>query len=96
MDIEVIKRELDITWDDPDTNKKVEDAMTSAKALIDDFAGESVELNADLVAAQLFKDATRYYFNAVGDEFETRFQPQLIALRTRYQVKRYDEEENEI
>lgn len=96
MDIDVIKRELNITWEDEITDKEVQDAMTSAKAIIDDFAAESVDLDTDLVAAQLYKDAARYYFNKVGDEFEVRFQPQLIALRTRYQVKRYEEQEDEV
>ena len=91
MNIEEIKRELDITWDDPDTDKKVEDAMRSAEALINDFAGQSVDLTEDLVSAQLYKDAVRYYYNGVSDEFETRYSSDLIALRNKYRVKRYDE-----
>lgn len=97
MDItEAVKRYLDISWEDPDTDAKVEDTITSAKARINDHAGVEVDLTQDVLAFQLFKDCCRYIYNKVLDEFEKNYASELIALRNKYMVQAYEEEESSV
>ena len=87
MEFEEKLRNLNITWDDEETNKKVSDVYTSAEALIDDYAGVTVDYSSDKLAAQLLKDCARYVWNDCLDEFESRYGSQLNALRNKYLVE---------
>lgn len=90
------KRALNVTWDDPDTNAKIDDCFTSAEFHIWDYAGvNDIDPDEDRMARQLIKDCARYIWNDVFDEFERRYQTHLIALRTKYQVLDFEEEEEE-
>ena len=89
MDFEEKKRNLNITWDDEETDKKVSDVYKSAEAFINDYAGVTVDYSTDKIAAQLLKDCARYLWNEVFDEFESRYGSQLNALRNNYLVMDY-------
>lgn len=89
--LEEKKRSLNITWDDPDTNAKIEEDFASAEILIKDYAGvELLDFDADGLARQLVKDCARYIWNDCLDEFERRYLTHLIALRNKYLVQGYD------
>ena len=91
ISIEEKKRALNVTWDDPDTNAKIDEDFASAEILIKDYAGvELLDFDADGLARQLIKDCARYIWNDCLDEFERRYQTHLIALRNKYLVQEYD------
>lgn len=85
-----MKRALNVTWDDPDTNAKIEEDLLSAQSLIKDYAGENLDPDADIEAKQLIKDCTRYIWNDLLDEFERRYMTHLVALRNKYKVLNYN------
>lgn len=89
------KRALNITWDDPDTNQKIDEDFLAAESLIKDYAGEVLDVDADLEARQLIKDAARYIWNDCLDEFERRYMTHLIAIRNKYKVLNYVDPEDE-
>ena len=89
------KRALNITWDDPDTNQKIDEDFLAAESLIKDYAGEDLDVDADLEARQLIKDAARYIWNDCLDEFERRYMTHLIAIRNKYKVLNYVDPEDE-
>ena len=57
--LEEMKRALNVTWDDPDTNAKIEEDFHSAQSLIKDYAGENLNPDEDYEARQLIKDRSR-------------------------------------
>lgn len=89
------KRALNITWDDPDTNSKIDEDFLAAESLIKDYAGEVLDVDVDLEARQLIKDAARYIWNDCLDEFERRYMTHLIAIRNKYKVLNYVDPEDE-
>lgn len=98
LDIEKVKLDLNITWDDTDTNKKVENYIAQAVAIINDYAGANVDFVSDVIAERLAMDCVRYIWNECLDEFEGRYRSQLVALRNTYKVMDYvrEAEENEV
>lgn len=83
------KRNLNVTWDDPDTDAKIYDCYVSAVAHVNDYAGTEVDLDEDPMARQLVKDLQRYIWNDCLDEFEKRYSSHIIALRNKYKVLDY-------
>lgn len=86
-----MKRALNITWDDPDTNAKIEEDLLTAQSMIKDYAGEDLDVDEDREARQLIKDCTRYIWNDILDEFERRYITHLIALRNKYKALNYED-----
>lgn len=98
IDINKVKLDLNITWDDPHTDAKVSDAIATAEAIINDYAGATVNYTSDAIAERLARDCVRYIWNDCLDEFENRYRSQLISLRNTYKVIDYvsETEENEV
>ncbi len=98
MDFEECKRSLNITWDDELTDTQLREDIASAKFIINEYAGVDIDYSEDKAAAQLCKDCLRYIWNKCLDEFEGRYQPQIVALRNKYEVMSYvsDSETDEI
>jgi len=90
-----LKLTLDVTWEDEDTDLKLTRILDRAKASLDEYAGEEINYDSDKVARQLVLDMSRYIWNNVAEEFKTNFGADLLQLRSRYQVKRKHELQEE-
>ena len=95
IDINKVKLDLNITWDEPQTDAKVSDAISTAEAIINDYAGASVDYTSDAIAERLCRDCVRYIWNECLDEFEGRYRSQLIALRNTYKVIDYTSDDDD-
>lgn len=91
--LDELKLTLDVTWEDDDTNNKLTGILTRSMHQICEYAGEDIDFELDLTARQLVLDLSRYIWNNVSEEFKTNFGAELVQLRSRYQVKRYKEED---
>ena len=80
---------LNVTWSDDDTDAKIYYTYTSAKSQIDDYAGGEVDYKNDILGKQLLKDLARYIWNDCRDEFEARFQHEIIKFRNDRMVRLY-------
>ena len=83
---------LNVTWSDDDTDAKIYYTYTSAQSQINDYAGCEVDYKTDILAKQLLKDLARYIWNDCRDEFEARFQHEIIKFRNDRMVKLYVDE----
>ena len=83
-----LKLTLDVTWQDDETDKKLQRLLDRSIFEINEYAGEPVNYDKDLFARQLVLDLARYIWNNVKEEFKDNFGQELIQIRTRYQVKR--------
>lgn len=90
MTLEMLKNELDITWDDPQTDRKLSDILRRAESTLNEYAGEPIDFTDETTwEAQLLLDCCRYMWNHAFEDFETNFRAQLISLRAKRQVRDY-------
>lgn len=88
-----VKRKLNITWDDEDTNALVEDIIASATPILIhklgiadpdfDFSEAGAENN-------LFKSYCLYEFNHVANEFDDNYHNEIAQVRAIHEVEQYD------
>ena len=90
--IDQVKRKLNITWDDEDTDARVADIVDSAQismrhklGLPDefDFADKGQENN-------LFLAYCLYEWNHAAHEFDANYLNDILQVRQKYEVKAYE------
>ncbi len=81
MNIETIKRELSITWDDAQTNEKIADIEKRAEAILCDKAGRTLDFDIPSVAQQLLIDCCKYLRSDAYNQFLIDYSEELTALR---------------
>ena len=92
-----LKRYLRITWEDEDTEAYVDGILQRAKAKLNRYAGTEIDFDANADERQLLLDCCRYIYNHAAEHFEEDFSGELIALRNRYAVEGYlDEQSTEV
>lgn len=79
--LEELKNELDITYNDPLTDRKLTGIMRRAESKIRKYVGidDSTELNAE--EDELFINYCRYAFNNALEMFETNYQRAINEAR---------------
>lgn len=83
-----VKDECGITWSDEVTDRKVNGIITRAKAILDRYAGEPCDYDADGAERQLLMSLCRYIYNNAYEEFKENFSGEIIALSLRHEAKR--------
>lgn len=83
---EEVKRYLDITWTDADTEKDVDEYITEAKQYLNETTGSTIDYDKDITARGLLKDYCRYKRNKNIEFFSHNFQTALYNLRFKYAV----------
>lgn len=81
MTLEAIKREINITWDDPATNEDVTAKVERAKSILVDKAGRELDFETPSVVQQLFFDCLRYLRSEAYNQFLEDYSEELTALR---------------
>lgn len=79
--IEALKIYLDITWNDPHTNAKLEGILERAQAKINAYAGTTLSFEDGTVEQQLLLDCCRYIWNNASEDFEDNYRADLLLLR---------------
>lgn len=79
--LEDLKNELDITYNDPQTDRKLTGIMRRAESKIRKYTGidEETELNPE--EDELFINYCRYAFNNALEMFETNYQREINEAR---------------
>lgn len=91
-----VKRHLDITWTDEDTEKDVDEYIETAKQYLNETTGSNIDFETDIAARELLKNHCRYQKNKDIEFFEDNFAKKLNTLRFKYAIKdmECDEDEN--
>lgn len=91
--LEELKNYLDITWDDEDTDKKLDGILNRAKNILSEYAGEALVFDsAHETEKQLLFDCCRYIYNNSLEDFKTNFGAELITLRAKFAIKAVEED----
>lgn len=89
-----VKRKLNITWDDADTNNRVSDIIGEAKSVISHKLGitdADYDFSDDSVASMLFRAYCLYLFNHCENEFDENYKGDILQARQMFEVKQYAE-----
>ena len=96
--IETLKTYLDITWNDPHTNAKLEGILARAQAKLREYAGctaEELTFEDGTEEQQLLLDLCRYIYNNASEDFEENYRADLIMLRAKYKTEAMSDEGEE-
>ncbi|MCM1190740.1 MAG: hypothetical protein NC541_15805 [bacterium] len=85
--LEELKEYLNITYDDPVTDRVLQGALERGKAVLNDYAGAELDYEEGLPRQLLF-DYCRYVRSHAVEMFEVNFRHDLISLRERTEVQR--------
>ena len=85
--LEEAKNYLDITWDDAETNKKLEGILKRGITYIDEKGGADLEYESGSREFGLLLDYARYARENALHEFEENYRHDLLALQIDRQLK---------
>lgn len=85
---DTLKTYLDITWDDPHTNAKLEGILARAQDKLRAYAGNpELEFAENTDEQQLLFDLCRYVWNNASEDFEDNYRADLIMLRAKQKTE---------
>ena len=84
------KAYLQITWDDPATDTRLQGICDTGKSLIEHYAGGPLDFSGGL-AHFLALEYARYAFNGAADDFASKFATELRMLRLIASTEEVDE-----
>lgn len=89
-----VKRKLNITWDDADTNARVEELISSAiPTMIHKLgiADKSFDFSDEGMENTLFKNYCLYEWNHCANEFDSNYYNEIKQARDIHTVKYYED-----
>lgn len=91
-----LKNYLDITWNDPATDEKLQGILNRATSVLNNYAGSEIDFSANENEKQLLFDCCRYIYNNVFEEFKINFSAELITLRAKYKIISEENKNDEV
>lgn len=84
-----IKADLDITWEDEVTNRKVKNYITQGMSFINDKLGKPGDYSVDGYPRTLLFEYVRYARDRALDVFETNYKSMILAMQNGRKVTAY-------
>ena len=84
--LEDIKNYLDITWDDPATDKKISGIIADGMIYLNAKYGEAADYTADGNPRTLLKEYARYARDGALDVFENNYLSLLLGMQNERKV----------
>lgn len=81
ISIEIIKRELNVTWDDSLNNQRLTDLEQRAEKILNDKAGRELDFETPGTEQQLLFDLCKYLNSDAYSQFLIDYSEELTALR---------------
>lgn len=91
--LNLVKRQLNITWTDSDTDEKVMDMMMDAEAELNHILGAEIDYFRPGMERRLYLNYLLYMWNDCVNEFEDAYTKEIIRVRHFYMVKGKGNEE---
>ena len=82
--IDEVKRTLNITWDDDETNASVTDYIRSGIAVLQNDVKSNIDFNTDMLARKLLKTYCRYERNNSEEYFIENNLQDILKLEVQY------------
>ena len=81
-----VRNYLDITWQDDDTDTKLNGIILRAISTVQSYAGAEIDFQTETDEKQLLFDCVRYIYNNAFEHFKVNFADELMMLRAKYQT----------
>lgn len=94
--LKAVRNYLDITYEDAETDQKLQGIIERGKIHLDDIAGTAQDYKKEGAARGLLFDYCRYARNNVPELFDTNFRAELNALRMGVQTDDYAKQQGYI
>lgn len=88
-----VKRHLNITWEDEETDAKIIDMMTDAEPALNHKLGAELDYSAPGAERRLYLDYLLYAWNGCLNEFDSAYMAEIYQLRHKHAVRRQNETE---
>lgn len=91
--IEIVKQKCNITWNDDETNKRIEEIIEDALITVKNKVGiiEDIDFSQAGSERNLFKNYCFYEWSNKISEFDRNYENEIMQLRQKYEVKQYSE-----
>ena len=76
-----VKNQLDITWDDEATDKKISGLIAAGAAYLDGKLGAEADYTLDGMPRTLLMEYVRYARDSALDVFEGNYLPMLLSMQ---------------
>lgn len=94
MTLSELKNYLCITWEEPETDKRLTAILARAENILSSYSGVKLDFDdSNSAECQLLLDLCRYINNEAYEEFKINFSAELILLRAKYAVMEADKNE---
>lgn len=91
--IDDVKIKLTITWEDIDTQTKIQNMVDDAIHTLNYKLGAEIDYSINGIEHNLFLNYCLYAWNDCSDEFDTKYLNEIYQIRIKYEVERYEETE---
>lgn len=85
--VDQVKRHLNITWTDEDTNTKVIDMMLDAEIALNHKLGAEVDYFTPGPERRLYLNYLLYEWNNCLNEFDAAYRAEILQIRHKYEVR---------
>lgn len=89
-----VKRKLNITWDDEETDNAIESMIEDAIITLNEKLGAEIDYSKPGMERNLFKNYCLYAWNDCLDDFDKKYMNEIYQIRAKYEVKSYVEKKN--
>ena len=94
--LQAVRNYLDITFEDAETDKKLQGIIARGMAYLNEVAGTELDYSEEAEHRALLLDYCRYARNNVLELFEQNFSAELISLRIGVQTNEFAEQQGYI
>lgn len=93
--MEPVKRHLNITWSDTDTEAKLIDQMRDAEVALNHKLGATIDYFVPGAERRLYLAYMLYSWNDCLNEFDSAYRAEIIQIRHKYEVAASSSTEDE-
>ena len=90
----MLKNELNITWDDEETELRLSRIVLNATKVMDRKLGATIDYSLPGQEQELFIAYCMYVYNNVANEFDENYLNEIMQIRILHEVEDYSDEED--
>ena len=92
MFVQEVKDHLNITWDEEETNRKIERIIKDAIAILNWKLGAEIDYSEEEGQEHnLLLDYCMYAYNQCTNEFDNNYFNEIMQIRQKYEVIQYEQ-----
>ena len=90
--LQELKDKLNITWNEEETNRKLESIIEDAKLILNYKLGATIDYSEAGLEHNLFLNYCMYVYNNCSNEFDINYLNEIYQIRQKYEVLNYEQE----